>query len=335
MDLRKVHLKKPELGCPYSRPLAIIQESFSLQIIPLHRLWNKKWNKRGEVGDLPWWSPSPWLASPTTSSPDLAAEAVGVTTPIEAAKGGLGARDTTNTRKIKRRRRARKTKRTRKIGTGELKVASNKWLILKPVFSMLFCLSGPPNILLLATPLILTPSSVTIGLTENLRQSTRSPNTATSQTTVAILTLLHPPGKFCYRLFLGGIHLSPCKWDAGQTSFGNLKTSLSILKASFNILRISFGIFIRSCLGFLYSMPQTVWNTENVSKWTSNVELLFSTASTYWIIYSWLTSNPKISIWVHTRAKIYSFSKCHNSDHFWGCEKSILQIQPDHNETCL
>ena len=84
-----------------------------------------------------------------------------------------------------------------------------------------------------------------------------------------------------------------------------------------------------------YSMPQTVWNTENVSKWTSNVQLLCSTASTYWIIYSWLTSNPKISIWVHTRAKIHSFSKCQNSDHFWGCEKSILQIQPDHNETCL
>ena len=195
MDLRKVHLKKPELGCPYSRSLAIIQESFSLQIIPLHRLWNKKWNKRGEVGDLPWWSLSPWLASPTTSSPDPAAEAVGVTTPIEAAKEGLGARDTTNTRKIKRRRRARKTKRIRKIGTGELKVASNKWLILMLVFSMFFCLSGPPNISLLATPLILTPS-VTTGLTENLRRSTRSPNTAISQTTVAILTLLHPPGNF-------------------------------------------------------------------------------------------------------------------------------------------
>ena len=118
---------------------------------------------------------------------------MGVTTPIEAAKEGLGARDTTNTRKIKRRRRARKTKRTRKIGTGELKVASNKWLILMPVFSMLFCLSGPPNILLL---LILTPSSATTGLTENLRRSTRSPNTAISQTTVAILTLLHPPGNF-------------------------------------------------------------------------------------------------------------------------------------------
>ena len=84
-----------------------------------------------------------------------------------------------------------------------------------------------------------------------------------------------------------------------------------------------------------YSMPQTVWNTENVSKWTSNVQLLCSTASTYWIIYSWLTSNPKISIWAHTWAKIHSFSKCQNSDHFWGCEKSILQIQPDHNETCL
>ena len=45
-------------------------------------------------------------------------------------------------------------------------------------------------------------------------------------------------------------------------------------------------------------------------------QLLCSTASTYWIIYSWLTSNPKISIWVHTRAKIHSFSKCQNSDHF-------------------
>ena len=33
-------------------------------------------------------------------------------------------------------------------------------------------------------------------------------------------------------------------------------------------------------------MPQTVWNTENVSKWTSNVQLLCSTASTYLIIYS-------------------------------------------------
>ena len=66
----------------------------------------------------------------------------------------------------------------------------------------------------------------------------------------------------------------------------------------------------------IYSMPQTVWNTENVSKWTSNVQLLCSNASTYWIIYSWLTSNPKISIWVHTRAKIHSFSKCQNSDHF-------------------
>ena len=47
------------------------------------------------------------------------------------------------------------------------------------------------------------------------------------------------------------------------------------------------------------------------------------------------TSNPKISIWVHTRAKIHSFSKCQNSDHFWGCKKNILQIQPHHNETCL
>ena len=56
-------------------------------------------------------------------------------------------------------------------------------------------------------------------------------------------------------------------------------------------------------------MPQTVWNTENVSKWTSNVQLLCSTASTYWNIYQWLTSNPKISIWVHTRAKIHSFFK--------------------------
>ena len=65
-----------------------------------------------------------------------------------------------------------------------------------------------------------------------------------------------------------------------------------------------------------YSMPQTVWNTDNVSKWTSNIQLLCSTAFTYWIIYSWLTSNPKISIWVHTRAKIHSFSKCQNSDHF-------------------
>ena len=65
------------------------------------------------------------------------------------------------------------------------------------------------------------------------------------------------------------------------------------------------------------------------------IQLLCSTASTYWIVYSWLTSNPKISIWAHTRAKIHSFSKCQNSDHFWGCEKSILQIQPDHNETCL
>ena len=36
-----------------------------------------------------------------------------------------------------------------------------------------------------------------------------------------------------------------------------------------------------------YSMPQTVWTTENVSKWTSNVQLLCSTASTYSIIYSW------------------------------------------------
>ena len=65
-----------------------------------------------------------------------------------------------------------------------------------------------------------------------------------------------------------------------------------------------------------YSMPQTFWNTENVSKWTSNVQLLCSTASTYWIMYPWLTSNQKISIWEHTRAKIHSFSKCQNSDHF-------------------
>ena len=84
-----------------------------------------------------------------------------------------------------------------------------------------------------------------------------------------------------------------------------------------------------------YSMTQTVLDTKNVPKWTSNVQLLCSTASTNWIIYSWLTSNPKISIWVHTRAKIHSFLKCQNSDHFWGCEKSIHQIQPDHNETCL
>ena len=94
-------------------------------------------------------------------------------------------------------------------------------------------------------------------------------------------------------------------------------------------------LWILNSMVIAYSMPQTVWNTENVSKGTSNVQLLSSTASTNWITYSWLTSNPKISIWVHTRAKIHSFSKCQNSDHFWGCEKSILQIQPDHNETCL
>ena len=30
-----------------------------------------------------------------------------------------------------------------------------------------------------------------------------------------------------------------------------------------------------------YSMPQTIWNTKNVSKWTSNIQLLCSTTSTY------------------------------------------------------
>ena len=85
----------------------------------------------------------------------------------------------------------------------------------------------------------------------------------------------------------------------------------------------------------LYSMPQTVWNSENVSKWTSNVQLLCSTAFTYWIIYSWLTSNLKVSIWAQTRAKIHSFSKCQNSDHFWVTEKNMLRIQPHHKEICL
>ena len=109
------------------------------------------------------------------------------------------------------------------------------------------------------------------------------------------------------------------------------------IKQSFKIFFILLTEIIARPIFFIkeYSMPQTVWNTENVSKWTSNGQLLSLTASTYWIIYPWLTSNPKISIWVHERAKIHSFSKCQNSDHFWGCEKSILQIQPDHNETFL
>ena len=82
-------------------------------------------------------------------------------------------------------------------------------------------------------------------------------------------------------------------------------------------------ISLRKILWLLnrYSMPRTVWTTKNISKWTSNVQLLCSNASAYSIIYSWWTSNPKMSIWVHTRAKIHSFSKCQNSDHFWGCEK--------------
>ena len=35
------------------------------------------------------------------------------------------------------------------------------------------------------------------------------------------------------------------------------------------------------------------------------------------VLDSWFTSNPKISIWVNTRAKIHSFSKCQNSDNFF------------------
>ena len=172
---------------------------------------------------------------------------MGVTTPIEAAKEGLGARDTTNTRKIKRRRRARKTKRKRKIGTGELKVASNKWLILMPVFSMLFCLSGPPNILLL---LILTPSSVTTGLTENLRQSTRSPNTATSQTTVAILTLLHPPGKFCYRLFFGRNPSKSLQMRCGTNEFQQFENESQHFKNEVHHFEDKFRHFDKELLRF-------------------------------------------------------------------------------------
>jgi len=38
-------------------------------------------------------------------------------------------------------------------------------------------------------------------------------------------------------------------------------------------------------------MPQTVWNTENVSKWTSNVQLLCSNASTSYNSIKLLTFN--------------------------------------------
>ena len=88
---------------------------------------------------------------------------------------------------------------------------------------------------------------------------------------------------------------------------GNLK----VLESIISVLLLSTSIYF--IIEMIYSMPQTVWNTENLSKWTSNVQLLCSTASTNWIIYSWLTSNPKISIWVHTRAKIHSFLKCATS----------------------
>ena len=48
------------------------------------------------------------------------------------------------------------------------------------------------------------------------------------------------------------------------------------------------GIF-ESNIPFVVKLQyaQTVWDTKNVSKWTSNVQILPSTPSTYLIIYSW------------------------------------------------
>ena len=47
-----------------------------------------------------------------------------------------------------------------------------------------------------------------------------------------------------------------------------------------------FTCFCKNIFLGNYTMPQTVWNTENVSKWTLNVWLLCSTAYTHLIIYS-------------------------------------------------
>ena len=46
------------------------------------------------------------------------------------------------------------------------------------------------------------------------------------------------------RLFLCGIHPSPCKENAGQGSFGVLKTSFSILKTSFSSFLEGFPLFM-------------------------------------------------------------------------------------------
>ena len=58
-----------------------------------------------------------------------------------------------------------------------------------------------------------------------------------------------------FRLFLCGIHPSPCKENAGQGSFGVLKTSFSILKTSFSFLKTSFTIIWEQISSFLEGCP--------------------------------------------------------------------------------
>ena len=53
---------------------------------------------------------------------------------------------------------------------------------------------------------------------------------------------------FACRYFLCGIHPSLCKENAGQRSFGVLKTSFSILKTRFSFLKASFTNFEDSSL---------------------------------------------------------------------------------------
>ena len=45
-----------------------------------------------------------------------------------------------------------------------------------------------------------------------------------------------------------------------------------------------------------------------------------------------VTSMSKMAAWVPTRAKIHSFSKCQNLDHFWGYFKfNQITMRPAYN----
>ena len=67
-----------------------------------------------------------------------------------------------------------------------------------------------------------------------------------------------------------------------------LAEQVRIFECLMNVNKERFKILVSQTANLhMYSITQTVWNTENVPKWTSNIQLLCSTASTYPIIYSW------------------------------------------------